>query len=197
MMIALKYWLTTEGILGLSKRSHWLVKSGILVIILLSPTVIIAQQTDNTKINFKPIRKIDKYILPPSEQKIKRNPNIRYRYAIKNFDENAKRVAVYKLRVKRQRERQRQRLNGQQYDRFQRQRNDLVKYKQEYLKQREDLKNNPPSEEESETAEHDQLTPTQARQLQNKEILEGKRDPIVKDDPDYLKFVEERDRLTN
>ena len=195
-MIALKCQPFAEGIRFLNKLLQQFVKRGIwIVILLVFPTVITAQQTDNTEIKFKPIRKIDKYILPPSKQKIKRNPNIRYRYPIKNFDLYAKRIAAYKLRLKLQRERGRQRANNQQYERFQQQRTDLVKYKQEYLKQREENKNNPPPEE-VETEEPSQLTPTQERQLQNKEILEGKRDPIVKDDPDYLKFIEERDRLT-
>ncbi|MBF0278344.1 MAG: hypothetical protein HQM13_11155 [SAR324 cluster bacterium] len=141
------------------------------------------------------VSKLKKYILPPTVQKVRSNPNYRFRYPVRNLDRHLKEVRAHKSRQFELKKQRRKQADSQAYQRFQQRRDDANKYRQGYLKKQIEEKNKAPVVEEK-AAESPQLLAKRERKALNVEILEGRKDPTVKGDPNYLKFIEEKTRLT-
>ncbi len=106
----------------------------------------------------------------------------------------------YKLRLMEARKQRKKQLLSQRYGKYM----DNQKNRQKRAGEVRKLQAQPTTQEQEKTVKNQEKQQAQqARRLagqqriqRNKEILEGKRDPIVQDDPNYLRYIQQKTQLT-
>ena len=147
----------------------------------LAPAKALSQQSP--PLPQQPRPKVQRYTLPP-------NPKARFRFPTNKSAANAEAVKAYRRQAIAEKEQRMQRLAEERYAQYLEHYNEVQKRAQTATKPRKKKVLAAP------TKETPQQIARKKRLRENKEILEGTKPPTAQDDPYYVQFMAEIERLT-